>query len=71
MNYVVINTQNNECFVYKDKKMASKKVGSSYDTVRRALKKSKVYTKGDFIVYLGEIVPSNRGNPTLNDDLLC
>jgi hypothetical protein len=67
MYYVVINTQNNECLVYKDKKEAAKSVGVAYITIERALKKSKVYIKGDFIVYLGEIVPSNRGNPRLND----
>jgi len=67
MNYVVINTQNNECFIYKDKNTVAKKLGVAYITIERALKKEKVYIKGDFMVYLGEIVPSNRGNPRLND----
>jgi len=67
MYYVVINTQNNECFVYKDEKMVAERLCVAYITIERALKKSKVYTKGDFIVYFGEIVGSNRGNPRLND----
>jgi len=67
MYYVVINSQNNECLVYKDKKMVAERLCVAYITIERALKKSKVYTKGDFIVYFGEIVGSNRGNPRLND----
>ena len=67
MYYVVINSQNNECLVYKDKKMVAERLCVAYITIERALKKSKVYTKGDFIVYFGEIVGSNRGNARLND----
>ena len=51
MNYVVINTQNKECLVYKDKKMLAERLDVAYIAIERALKKSKVYIKDDFMVF--------------------
>lgn len=63
--YITIDLKNNTATAFKDLKTASKEANSTYKTVKRHLDKFGYYKKGDFRVYYGKYIKSNRGNPNL------